>query len=254
MTTHMAIDLETAAQEAAGNWRKFESFSWHDQPDDADDWYIGYTSNRDSGLLEQSNGAAIKEELQPLTEGDDPDVRFERHSHWAVGHVDGFLLRVYKNGAITEAFKKLVELKDRLANYPILNEEDHSKREWEATHKNIEEAAKAYVRHLYDSPSLPDDFVAQLYQWFSDQLPAAIENRDDQGGHPNDKQLEKAFLALDWLMECEVCRPSTHHGHCHYCDKRFDDDGETNPLTGHEFCSVTCFDDGYDGRRKGVEP
>ena len=36
-----------------------------------------------------SNADAIAEAMEPFTEGDDPDVVLEIHSHWAVGHVDG---------------------------------------------------------------------------------------------------------------------------------------------------------------------
>ena len=43
--------------------------------------------------------------MEPFTERDDPDVVMESHSHWAVGHVDGFSIRVYRDGEITEAFR-----------------------------------------------------------------------------------------------------------------------------------------------------
>ena len=34
----------------------------------------------------------------------------ESHNHWAVGHVDGFCIRVYRDGEITEAFKTYHDL------------------------------------------------------------------------------------------------------------------------------------------------
>ena len=58
-------------------------------------WSIVYTHNRDSGLLDQCNAEVIAESLKPFSEAEDPDVVFESHSHWAVGHVDGFSIRVY---------------------------------------------------------------------------------------------------------------------------------------------------------------
>ena len=64
--------------------------------------------------------------MEPFTEGDDPDVVFESHSHWAVGHVDGMSLRVVKSGQITEAFRQYHELASKLADYPLLDEEDYS--------------------------------------------------------------------------------------------------------------------------------
>lgn len=57
------LDLEEAAKEAAGNWRKFRCFVWwrEREMNDADQWAIIYTDNRDSGLIDQSNAAVIRE-------------------------------------------------------------------------------------------------------------------------------------------------------------------------------------------------
>jgi len=55
-------DIEAAAKEAAGNHRKFDCFAWHERPDDDENWCIVYVSNRDSGLLDQSNADASEEE------------------------------------------------------------------------------------------------------------------------------------------------------------------------------------------------
>jgi hypothetical protein len=70
------MDIEEAAKQAAGNWGKFECFAWHRAWDieDADSFAIVYTKNRDSGLLDQSNHAAISKALEPFTDGDDPDM------------------------------------------------------------------------------------------------------------------------------------------------------------------------------------
>ena len=122
------MELEAAAQAAAGNWRKFDSFAWHRRPDDAETWAIFYTHHRDSGILDQSNAAAIETALTPFTEGD--DVVFESHFHWAVGHIDGFSIRVYRRGQITEAFEAYHGLAERLANYGVLDESDYSSREY----------------------------------------------------------------------------------------------------------------------------
>src|ERR1017187_1225353 len=51
------MTLEDAAREAAGNWKRFESFCWFRERDldDPENWAIIYTHNRDSRLLDQSN-------------------------------------------------------------------------------------------------------------------------------------------------------------------------------------------------------
>ena len=125
------MTLEDAAREAAGNWRWWTCFVWdrEHEIDDPESWAIIYTHNRDSGLLDQSNADVIAKTLRLFTTGDRADVVFESHSHWAVGHVDGFSIRVYRDGEITDAFRTYHDLSERLAGYPILDESDYSERE-----------------------------------------------------------------------------------------------------------------------------
>ena len=182
-------DLTSAAEALAGNWRNFDSFAWHRayELDDADKWAIWYTSQRDAGLLAQSNEQAINKRLGRFAEGDDPDLVFETHSHFAVGHVDGFSLRVYKaDGTITPAFEEFCRLKEELDAYPILNETDYSEREYEATLEN-------YREELWRlRGELSEGWEEKVYSWFSDNgHDEFIENRDDTGGWaPREKIIE----------------------------------------------------------------
>jgi hypothetical protein len=76
---------------------------------------------RSSKRRSQVTDASLSSPFLPFTEGDDPDVVFESHSHWAVGHVDGFSIRVFDgDGKITEAFRKYHELAEAMDDYPIL--------------------------------------------------------------------------------------------------------------------------------------
>jgi hypothetical protein len=140
MTTLGEMELEDAAKKAAGNWQTFQSFCWHRacDVDSAKDWAIVYSHHRDSGLLDQSNSAAIAEALEPFCECSDPDVIPEYHHHWAVGWIDGFAIRVFCHGEITEAFRTYHEITQRLAACPVLDEGDYSRREYESTLENIE--------------------------------------------------------------------------------------------------------------------
>lgn len=188
------MTIEEAAIEAAGNWQTFECFSWWRMRDleHPDDWMIYYTHHRDSGLLDQSNAEQIRKKLEPFTEGDDPDVVEESHNHWAVGHIDGFSLRVFREGEITQAFRTLHELTESLAVYPILDEEDFSNRELEATVENIVDAAW----RLSDEYDLPEDWQYEVYSWLSDHKPHELENTSDQGGSPSEDSLRRAMDAL----------------------------------------------------------
>ena len=183
------------AEKLAGNWKHFDSFAWHDKPKHPEQWAIIYTHNRDSGLLDQSNAKVIAEAMEPFTEGDDPDVVFESHHHWAVGHVDGFSLRVYRDGQITEAFRTWHDLQARMTDYPLLNEEGYSAREHEATLENIIDAAWR-VKHEYDD--LPEQWESEVFSWLWDHDQGEIENTDDRGGYPSEESLRQAFDALGY--------------------------------------------------------
>lgn len=191
------MDLEQAAKRAVGNWRRFDSFAWLYASDleDADDRAIIYTHHRDSGLLAQSNAAQIEKALEPFTEGDDPEVIPEHHSHWAVGWIDGVSIRVFDgNGQVTEAFKAYHALAEQMADYPLLDESDFSNREYEATLENIGNAAWRLKRQF----DLPESWEGDVYSWLSEHNCTAIESTDDQGGWPDEDELEAAFLALGY--------------------------------------------------------
>jgi hypothetical protein len=191
------LSLEDAAEQAAGNWQRFNSFIWFRdrEVEDADQWAIIYTHNRDSGLLDQSNAKVIAKAMAPFTEGDDADVVIESHSHWAVGHVDGFSIRVCDgNGEITEAFRKYHELAEAIDQYPILDESDYSERELEATMENIEDAAWR-LKNEFD---LPKGWVWPVYDWLSEHRSGEVDNADDQGGYPSEAAMRAAFEALNF--------------------------------------------------------
>jgi len=190
-------DVEAAANDAAGNWRKFSCFAWHRgyDLDDANRWAIFYTSGRDAVILDRSNHAEIAKRLSSFAEADDPDVVAESHSHWAVGFLDGFSIRVYgKDGSITTAFREFCRIKEKLADYPILNEQDYSEREYTATLENYRSEMWAIAKEL------PEGWESELYSWFSDNgHDRYIENRDDQGGYAPREKITEALQDLGLL-------------------------------------------------------
>ena len=191
--------VEERANKAAGNHLTFKDFAWQ-HPDDEENWYLFYTSNRDSHLIDVSNEKVWREELKPFIELE--DVWGIRHSHWAVGHVDGFAVRVfYANGEITDAFRKVCEIQDRIDNYPVLDEADLNEREYHATQENIENAGRQYAN--YHDIELPEDWLDKLHEyiWKND----LVESDYDGGWWPSDEVLQEAFKALNWDCYCEEC-------------------------------------------------
>ncbi len=190
------MNLDEAAKELAGNWMEFDCFSWarSNEIEDADQFCIVYTNNRDSGLLEQSNAEATAEAMKPFLDQEPCDVLEEHHNHWAVGWVDGYAIRVYRDGKITKAFRTYHQIQSRLADYPVLDEEDYSAREYEATIENITDAAWRLKRE-YD---LPEVWESKVYSWISDHDDSEIENTDDRGGYPSEEALRRAFDGLGY--------------------------------------------------------
>ena len=198
MTRLGELELDDAAHAAAGNYEKFSCFAWFRRSElkKPEDWAVIYTHNRDSGLLDQSNASVIAKTMMSFTEGDDPNVVFESHHHWACGHIDGFSVRVFKRGRITKAFRVYHELAERMADYPILDESDYSERESNATYENIGEAAWR-LKQEFD---LPEEWQSEVYSWLSDHRERALENTDDQGGCPDQEDLKAAFEALGYQL------------------------------------------------------
>ena len=94
------------------------------------DWLVlPVTRNRDSGLLPQSNWACVDSSLENLEEWE--IVRF---SHWACGWFE--IIIVKPN---SKAHQLASEIAERLENYPVLDEDDYSNRELEATYSNIDD-------------------------------------------------------------------------------------------------------------------
>ena len=131
VTIREAIEL---AKEARGNWQRFESFWWGAAPQDAEEWAIVYTLNRDSDVLARSNAEAIAEIMDPFcgSSEDGDDCRSERHSHWACGWTEGYAIRcLTPDGRPTPAWMAWCEIQASLAVYPVLDEESLSRMEQE---------------------------------------------------------------------------------------------------------------------------
>lgn len=162
MATDIAsMSLEDAAKEFAGNWKKFDSFAWHEQPDDAENWGHYILSHRDSDPLSRSNEKAIEKIFKDEQYAD--DVRFEQHSHWAVGHVSVLTLRaIGPDGAPTAAFEKLYEIAKRLQDYPALDDEAYNEMQFDEQHEAISDSGR------YVASGAPDDWVHQVWEWCFD--------------------------------------------------------------------------------------
>lgn len=179
------------AEELCNNHAKFSSFGWSDRPEDDHLWAIVYTCNRDSDLLEQSNAAIIEKELSIF---DEDQCRSERHSHWACGWIDGYVLKVFTDETKTKytpAFQKYVELAIALEEYPALDDEDFSQREYDQTIEGIIDNGSHL---LCDDAS--EDWAGMVftYFWNSDKQDLVC-----YGDYPDEEELKIAMKSLDLL-------------------------------------------------------
>ena len=76
----------------------------------------------------------------------------------------------------------------------MLDEDDYSRREYEATIKNIAGAAW-WLKHDYN---LPRAEKFGYYQWLTDHEVLEIVDADDRGGYPSEESLRRAFTALGY--------------------------------------------------------
>lgn len=181
---------EDLAKELRGNWRKFESFGWHERPEDAEEWCIVYTSNRDSGLVDQSNAAAIEKIMGEFPE---TECIAQSHNHWACGYVDGYAIRISNpDGSFTGAFLAWRDIVQSLEEYPLLDDSDHSEREYEGACENIASECR------YDGFEPGQEY--KIFGWLSDNEQEELESRDDHAPYPSREAVERAAVALGFMV------------------------------------------------------
>lgn len=188
------FNLDPAEFEA--NWTRRPAFAWSDvtRPDDAFAFGLYALRHRDSGLIDQSNAAAIVAALAPFEATGDV-VRLTC-GHFGFGWTEEVAVRVFRaddTTATTPAFAALDALVGRLATYPILDEDDHAARSLEAAHESIR---FALVGSDVDCDALPDGWESRVYRWLYQHASEQVEDRDDRGPSPVDESVVEALTAL----------------------------------------------------------
>jgi hypothetical protein len=139
---------------------------------DRQDWFVvdvGVT--RDSGPLSQSNfesAEAMLAEASQYRVDDGEADDFERHSfsHWGPGWFDILIVRP---GSRCEAVAR--EIQASLEDYPVLDDEDFSRREWEEFEEGWENyAARDLVQSLRKDFGLSDVVYYFLEEVSKDDL------------------------------------------------------------------------------------
>jgi len=87
--------------------------------------YVIYSRNRDSSILEETNFAAILEDLG----GEGDLVRVIRHGHWACGWIEYITV---DDTAPDTLLDRCVDIVRALEEYPVYSDNRYSEAQWEA--------------------------------------------------------------------------------------------------------------------------
>jgi len=158
--------------------------------DEADQWatiqgYKDMMSHRD-----ESNMEMVIETLNSIDPTSEDFVRLDNGE---------YAVRVLEpSGELTDVGQKLEELAGALMDYPVLSDEDVSRREYEETLENIRMEAPMV------SDTAPDDWEEKVFGWLWENNQDALDYRTDTGGsYPSEEQIGEALKALGWLEEEE---------------------------------------------------
>lgn len=146
-------------------------------------WALTFGHSRDSGLLEESNWETITKDLEERYPNDVEVVGF---GHFAVGWIEEFAVRMLDSkGRVTRAARAALEWHDKLENYPVADEEDHSRREYEAT-----------ILNIMNEGSVTESEAEKVFGWLWDNNQRAVDPSDDGGGYPKREDIDEALVDL----------------------------------------------------------
>jgi hypothetical protein len=166
-------------------------------------WYSSLGQHRDSTLLDQSNFDVAWNRLNEFSKhltipGDDnhpecDSCQIIRANHWAVGWVESIIIHPSDVSAVKEA--ELIQ--EDMSNYPVLDDEDYSDREYQATMENI----LSSLRML--GFGADESLGKNIYNWLRDNDDYSLENSDDTGAWVPDNVIMEAIEG--------ICQKKTRH-------------------------------------------
>lgn len=146
--------------------------------EDLSDYYVVISKHRDSNLLEQSNYDGMKEDFL------DRDGVEEAHfGHWGVGWIESMIVR---KDAPDEVLMELDDVVCSLTeHYPVYDEEDFSRREYEETIDNI-----------MSEGSIDEDTAKEVFSWLWGNDQQQLYAYDGFGGYPTEESIIRALKSI----------------------------------------------------------
>jgi hypothetical protein len=174
--------------------------------DDNGDWFVVpvYYHPRTAEILETSNWEALCACMSDV----DPDaVDHERHlfGHWAT---DFELIIVRPGSAAALEAERIVAA---LADYPVLDDEDHSQREYAAQLKCVEDGLRCATVELDGVELETSALVHQVWEHMFDTQTGSLDQVGrDGGGGPDRDECETVLGELGYVLcEDDVWRPES---------------------------------------------
>ena len=178
----MPTDQELAEKAVAESARIPDFMYFGDLPI-GETWAFTFSKHRDSTIIDESNWDAIRE---LLIEKFPDDTEIVHSSHWAVGWIDQPAVRMLDDaGRITPAGAEAIRILEQMKDYPLLDEDDYSQREFDKSIENIKWA------HGLNAPE-----AKAVYGWLSHNNQSEVESVDDGGAYPSEAAVAEALKAL----------------------------------------------------------
>jgi hypothetical protein len=172
-------------------------------------WFVlPVSQTRDSGELDKSNFAVALEQLG----GESETVQVHRFGHWGPGWYEIIIV----DPADVERVKTAEGIESSLADYPVLSDEDVSRREWNAytntwQHRAGYEFAQELqrVHKLSDAAfNLIDDASPEAQQTFFESLIPSGDYYDPESCYP---RIDYAAKAVDREEIAAFLRAQRNH-------------------------------------------
>lgn len=181
---------------------------------DRQDWYVAAVSHtRDSDHLTESNWVAQLSTLNEI-DAEGSDFEIHRFGHWACGWLEIIVVRPESQCAT-----KCEEIAAFLNDYPVLDSDDFTEREWTAYLEfwSSGDAQRELVRQLRQQWELPhtleliesgDHYAVQM--WFEDLIPSG--DYYDEQCYPRLRYVVQKVTNSDLLRLVRELRKSVSAG------------------------------------------
>lgn len=175
--------------------------SRHPASQDPKHWSVGpCICTRDSTLREQSNSDALRRHLEEDYSRLSNDWQIHSVDHWGCGWVEHLAFRAMnKDGTPSAIFRVLVAWDNALSDYPLADESDYDRRQYEAGIERINEEGRLALKD-----GTPEGWEEKVFSWLWDNDQQALNDVDDQGPFPTRAEVRAAMKELELLEEDEA--------------------------------------------------